>query len=235
MTRSDPLKKFSNELKVMIFSHLSTSDIWSVSALVQQLFDHGRVLTCMMNSTCMRVSKGWQLALKHDRRLWAEVQLGQINYAPSNSTFAQLLRCARYATSLRVQDARRLGLNRAKLMLIFKYLPDLNHLHLCGPPGPYQLDTSPTSPYPARLKSLTLSGIVAQGNERLILNLLHHSRNTLESVTLIGTSTYVQVHFPDLIPNLKVLRLEGSADGSTLGHIHNMVRLPSLGLVATPC
>lgn len=176
-----------------------------------------------MGSICMRVSKGWKEAIEHDSRLWAKVELGNVKLPPSPRAFGLLLQRAQHATSFVVHNAKSLGLKHSKFVLIFKHLRKLQHLHLSGPTLRYHFDPGYSGRYPEGLKSLSLSGIMTPDEPSLASFLIHHSRNTLESLAFSGTVQDVQLELPQLFPNLKVLTLECSADHSMQGTIDDMV------------
>lgn len=213
----------------MIFAYLRTSDLWSVSGLKAWCnnFRHGPSLTHIICSASMRVSKGWLHAIQDDPRLWASVTLGQIKYAPTRSAFAKLIQRAQRARSLCINDAKTLGLDHAKFEMIFT-VQSLWHLTIRGPPVSYPFDPSYAGHYPTGLRSLTLTGITALGNETLLTNMLRYSIDTLQSVSLIGTREFALLHIPLAFPNLRALRLQTSIDGSTQGVIHDMVCLPNV-------
>ena len=177
-----------------------------------------------MGSICMRVSKGWLFAIRDDPGLWTEVCLNDIKYPPTNSALCQLVKRASLASSLVVRDARRLGLDHAKFSFIFNGLPRLRHLHLHGPPAAYAFYPDKyAGGYPTALTSLSLTGIISQGNDNLLGNLLRSSRNTLRDLSLVGTRELVQDQFAVLLPNLTTLKLQCSPDQSIQGVIHYMV------------
>lgn len=225
--RSDPFTRFSNEIKTMVFSHLTTSDLLSVIIHASPVLKitHRCILnlTYMTSSTCMRVSRGWHQAIKNDPSLWKNVHLGSVKYPPSRDAFQRLVLLGQHATSLSITKSISLKLDNHMLALFFKHMRKLRHLYIRWLPETYSVSSKYAAALPRELNSLTLVGIHTVEHGLLVDKLLQESCHTLEYLELWGNPPSIYRQDPLKYLNLTVLRLQGP----------NTVR-PHLKMVCTP-
>ncbi|KAL1872632.1 hypothetical protein VTK73DRAFT_1436 [Phialemonium thermophilum] len=216
--RKDPLKVFPNEVKHMIFSHLTTSEL------------------CV----CLRVSKGWLRAVRDDPRLWTTIRLGKVKSVPPKGIWAKFLSRARELIGLDVTDAEALGLSSHKQHLMLRASQNLRHLRLGYPtlrsnePG-YEFDSTYSGPYPKKLASLSLTGMVmTTRNQMLLRNLLCHAVLSLEHLDLLWMGGQIPWPKPHGLPNLRVLKLRGPNLGGSTRELPAIVHDMYAVIEATP-